>query len=114
MHKFYQEMRTSKNQISEGSMNYGFNEKTNTMVITTKGILEKRKNILFISHDEDDGIWEFLDGVDVKEEDAAIVSIFEIVEIDPSINLISDLPMGWVAYRNDIESDWVRCKYLPE
>lgn len=114
MHKFYQEMRTSKNQISEGTMKYGFNEKTNTMVITTKGILEKRKNILFISHDEDDGIWEFLDGVDVKEEDAAIVSIFEIVEIDPSINFISDLPMGWVAYRNDIESDWVRCKYLPE
>ena len=68
---------------------------------------------MFISHDEDDGIWEFLDWGDVKE-DAAIVSIFEIVEIDKSINLISDLPMGWVAYRNDIESEWVRCKYITE
>lgn len=95
-------------------MKYGLNEKTNTMVITTKSILEKRKNILFISHDEDDGVWQFLDGVDVKEEDAVIVSIFEIAEIDPTINLISDLPMGWIAYRNDIESDWVRSKYIPE
>ena len=56
-------------------MNYNFVDEKNTMVITTKNIVNKKKSILLVSHDEDDGMWEFLDGDDVKEEDAMIVSL---------------------------------------
>ena len=37
-----------------------------TIVITTKEIINKTKKVALVFHDEEDGIWEFLDGEDVK------------------------------------------------
>lgn len=87
---------------------YSFLEDQNTMVITQKSILNREKDILLVSHDEDDGVWQFLDGEDVNEEEAAIVSLFEIVKLDDSVNELCELPLGWVAYRNSKNEKWVR------
>ena len=65
------------------------------MVMTTKDIIKGQKNIILVSHDEDDGMWEFLDGDEVNEENAAIVSLAEIVNIDNTINDLFDLPLGF-------------------
>jgi hypothetical protein len=86
---------------------YCFSEAKNTMVITTKSIINNIKYISLVSHD-DDGMWEFLDGDDVDEEDAAIVSLFEIVKIDDSINDLCELPTGWIAYRECKDGKWVK------
>lgn len=91
-------------------MNYNFVDEKNTMVITTKNIVNKEKSILLVSHDEDDGMWEFLDGDDVKEEDAIIVSLFEIVQLDSTVNQIADLPLGWISYRDSIQNEWIKQK----
>lgn len=91
-------------------MEYKFNEDKSTMIITTKSIIQKTKDILIVSHDEDDGMWEFLDGMDVKEENGAIVSIWEIVGIDNSVNELFDLPEGWIAYRENKNARWIREK----
>ena len=91
-------------------MNYNFIDEKNTMVITTKKIINKEKSILLVSHDEDDGMWEFLDGDDVKEEDAIVVSLFEMVHLDSTVNQIADLPLGWIAYRDNIHSKWLKQK----
>lgn len=91
-------------------MNYEFIDEKNTMVITTQKIVSKEKNILLVSHDKDDGMWEFLDGDDVKEEDAIIVSLLEIVHLDSTVNQIADLPLGWIAYRDNIQNEWIKHK----
>ncbi len=31
-----------------------------------------------------------------------IVSLFEIVQIDSTVNQIADLPLGWISYRDSI------------
>lgn len=87
-------------------MDYGFTEAKNTMVISTKKVIGKENAILLVSHDEDDGMWEFLDGYDVKEEEAVIVSLLEIVHLDSTVNQIADLPLGWIAYRDNIQEEW--------
>ena len=91
-------------------MKYEFIDEKNTMVITTKNIVNKEKSIMLVSHDEDDGMWEFLEGEEVKEEDAMIISLYEMVNIDPTVNQVADLPLGWIAYR-DVEQDkWIKQK----
>ena len=91
-------------------MNYKFTEEKNTMVISTKKIISKEVDILLVSHDEDDGMWEFLHGDDVKEEEAVIVSLLEIVHLDSTVNQIADLPLGWIAYRDNIQDVWIKQK----
>lgn len=76
--------------------NWLFKEQPNIAVITTKSILNKSSDILQVWHDEDDGVWQFLDGSDVNEENALIISLKEIVELDNSISqLLSSFPVGW-------------------
>lgn len=89
-------------------MEFKFLEDKNTMVITTKDIIKRQKEILLVSHDIDDGMWEFLDGDEVNEDSAMIVSISEIVGIDNTINELFDLPLGWIAYRENKNEKWIR------
>lgn len=91
---------------------YKFSEPKNTMVITTKSIVTSDKGILLVSHDADDGMWQFLDGNTVDEKDALILSLQEIVQIDCTVNDIHDLPPGWIAYRIKRDAQWIK-KPLP-
>lgn len=83
-----------------------FKEPQNTVVITTNNIIQGNSEILYVFHDEDDGIWQFLDNDICSEENARIVALKEIVELDNSISLISDLPLGYMAYRLSKSSKW--------
>jgi hypothetical protein len=85
-------------------------EPGNTMVLTTKDIACGAKPILLVSHDFEDGMWEFLDGEDVDENNAYVVSLDEIIQIDSSITILHDLPLGWIAYRKDCNDSWIRKK----
>lgn len=68
------------------------------MVITTVDIINKKKKVVLVFHDKEDGMWEFLDGEDVSEESAAIISISEMEQIDSSIGELCDLPLGCGAF----------------
>lgn len=83
-----------------------FLENESTAVITTKAIIKHEKPIVLVFHDKDDGMWEFLDGEDVSEENAAVVSLSEILEIEKSLNKLADLPIGFGAFRDDEDQDW--------
>lgn len=89
-------------------MEYKFLDDKNTIAITTKKIVSRQSEILLVSHDEDDGMWEFLDGEDVCEENAVVVSMFEMSQIDESINELYDLPLGRIAYRENKTTEWIR------
>mgnify|MGYP000925808301 CR=1 FL=1 len=78
----------------------------NTMVITTKNIMHNKFDILFVTHDADDGMWQFLDATEINENNAAVVGLEDIVGIDPSVNELHDLPLGWEALRNNKNDEW--------
>jgi hypothetical protein len=84
-----------------------FSDPENVAVITTKSILQGA-GVLYVSHDEEDGAWQFLDGQSVSEADAAVVSLREIVEMDNSLMQLADLPLGWIAWRENKTQPWIR------
>ncbi len=66
---------------------------------------------MFVSHDEDDGCWQFLDGADSPDpRDAMVILLKNIVARDESVVELADLPLGWCAYRADRTQPWVRAK----
>jgi hypothetical protein len=87
-----------------------FNDLPNTIVLTTKDILTVKMPILFVSHDEDDGMWQFHCGEDVDMDGAILVSLKEIVDYDSSVTILNNLPLGWIAYRETESSSWSRQK----
>lgn len=89
---------------------WAFDDPENVAVITTQKIMDRESPILYVSHDEDDGMWQFLDGGEVSEKDARILGLKEIIDIDPSLVQLADLPFGWVAWRETKDNQWIRAK----
>lgn len=85
-----------------------FHDLPHVAVITDKHIIEDGMPILHVSHDSDDGSWQFLTGTSVSEYDARVVALREMVQHDPTICEIADLPLGWIAWREDRRSTWQR------
>ena len=78
----------------------------NLAVITTRSIVVEGKPILIVSRDEDDDGWQFLDGSTPDEANAMVVSLYSMVQLDPSILPLFDLLPGWQAWREDANAVW--------
>jgi hypothetical protein len=87
-----------------------FDDPPDVAVITLKQIISRQKPILFVSHDSDDGGWQFLDRGESRETDAAVVSLATILLIDSSIAALAKLPVGWIAWRQTVCDVWEKQK----
>lgn len=88
-----------------------FDQPRNAATITVWPILRRIEPITFVSHDASDHGWQFLNiGNDkaVNMADASVVGLEEIVDLDPSVLELADLPPGWCAWRSDAASPWNR------
>lgn len=88
-------------------IDFPFYDAPNTAVITCCHVTYKTSPILFASHDEEDGMWQFLCGGEHTEEDAEIVSLYYIYNSDKTIGEISDMPCGCFAERKSRSDKWV-------
>lgn len=91
---------------------FPFEDEPNTACFTCSHVLEEGKPILYVSHDED-GYWQFLCGRHHKEEEARIVSLASILNIDENMNDLADLDYGQYAELMDEKGDWI-VKYKAE
>ncbi len=83
-----------------------FEEDLNTAIITTRYVLELKSPILYVFH-FDDGFWQFSgDEKNLSDSDYKLIALEEIINLDPSIQEVSDLPFNSEAYRKDINSKW--------
>jgi len=89
-----------------------FDESLYTAVFTTKFVMQDKHTITFVSHDLEDGAWQFLsnDQPENNEGMAMLVSLKEIIDQDPSILEVSDLPIGYIATRQSKKDNWERQK----
>lgn len=85
-----------------------FADAKHTMVITTRDIIERHTPILYVSHDEEDGMWQFHTGAAPDLEAAVIVGLAEVVLQDATLKQLADLPMGWIAWRSTSTGEWQR------
>ena len=72
-----------------------FDDPEVTEVITLERILRGESNVLLVTHDLEDGTWQFLDGEHVFESDGVTVLLGEMIQYDPSLESLADLPPGW-------------------
>jgi hypothetical protein len=92
-------------------LNWTFADARNVAVFTTSGIVSGSHSILYVVHDADDGAWQFhSEEVFSSHEDCKVVSLGEIVAMDPSILNLSDLPLGWIATRKSKDDCWQQFK----
>lgn len=85
-----------------------FQDPPNVAVVTLKPIVSRERPILFVSHDADDGGWQFLGWDEADEAEASVVSLATMLRIDPSIAALANLPPGWVAWRTSPSDPWQR------
>jgi hypothetical protein len=87
-----------------------FADPPNMATITVRQILKDGEPILYVTHDADDGGWQFLTGGDVSESDAMVVSLEEMLEHDPTLAELANLEPGWTAARGDVGMPWHRSR----
>ena len=87
-----------------------FADPPNVAVFTSWRILDGKEWISYVAHDEEDGAWQFLPKSGASMEEAALVLLKEIVDRDPSVKSLADLPFGWCAWREEKDQPWQRTK----
>ena len=87
-----------------------FSDPQNVAVFTIGDILSESSPILYVTHDIDDGAWQFLPDSGADMSKAKVVALKEIVRLDSSICELADLPLGWVATRQGKSTPWTRAK----
>ena len=90
------------------SDDWPFADARNAAVITVRQIVHNGEPILRVSHDKDDGCWQFLEWETPEEEDAMVVALETIVALDPSVKELADLPLRWRAFRREFGGQWYR------
>lgn len=87
-----------------------FSNPINLAVFTTRSIVCGNAWIAHVSHDKDDGGWQFHDSEPgpPREEDAMVVSLQSMVVHDDTLKQLADLPEGWRAWRNGPTALWQR------
>jgi hypothetical protein len=84
-----------------------FADTRNTASITTRQVLEGAP-ILRVSHDADDGSWQFLCGTTNDPADARVVGLGSMFVRDPTLGELADLPEGSYAWRKAPGLPWQR------
>jgi hypothetical protein len=89
------------------SPSWPFSDPENVAVFTVAEIASGRAPILRVCHDEEDGAWQFLTGGSLPDAaDGKLVSLKNIVMLDPTIRELSQLPLGWEATRASANAKW--------
>jgi hypothetical protein len=85
-----------------------FKDSLNTAVFTTKFVVKDKKGITYITHENEDGAWQFFsnDNFDDFEEVSMILSLDEIINLDKTVLEIADLPLGYIATRETVNDKW--------
>lgn len=85
-----------------------FDDPPDLATFTTRQVFSEGAAILFVTHDEDDGGWQFLPGGEPDVANGLIAGLGCMVDLDPTLADLADLPLGWWAWRDRSGSAWHR------
>lgn len=84
-----------------------FSDPYNTAVFTTRYVMDRDDSIIRVSHDAEDCACQF-HGRRVSIKQAMVVALERVVQLDPTLSELADLPVGWTADRERPGAPWVR------
>lgn len=84
-----------------------FNESPDVAVFTTRFVIEDHEPVIKVVHHDDDGSWEFTGGTQGSADaDYRVIALHEMIERDPSLLEVADLPSGGKAFREAKGDPW--------
>jgi len=84
-----------------------FADPPHTGVYLSKSVHEGAERITYVSHDEEDGAWQFL-GDSMSESGGVLACFHHPIDSDPTLKELADLPLGWYAERAEPDAPWIR------
>ena len=91
-----------------------FADDPHTRVYLSETVHEGTEAVTYVSHDADDGAWQFL-GNSMSNGGGPVISCFHHpIDRDPTLSELADLQLGWYAERDKIGEPWVRKKHTPK
>ena len=79
-----------------------------TVVVVTELVGAAREPVLRVRHTDGYGGWQLYDDSEAPLGKAMVITKAEILERDPSLDGITDLPVGWEARRPYASRPWLR------
>ena len=87
---------------------FPFAGQPNTACIVCRHVMRGERPVLYASHDAEDGMWQFMCGGEHSfPDDAGVIGLSEILELDATVAAIASIPCGYVAERESDKADWV-------
>jgi hypothetical protein len=90
-----------------------FPDPPHTGAYISKAVQSRSEPVTYVSHDADDGAWQFL-GDTMTDSGGVLVCLHHPIDDDPSLAELADLPLGWCAERDAAGEPWCRCEHPPE
>ena len=84
---------------------FPFREAPNTAVIACCHVLDGAP-ILRVTHDGEDGMWQFLCGGEHEADEARVIALQEAYTLDDSIGQLAKMPCGCAAVRIGKAARW--------
>lgn len=90
-----------------------FSDPRDLAVFTVDRIMTQQHPVLDVFHQVFDGSWQFVTGQDLDSESGMFARLCEVVETDPTLRELADLPLGWQAERSSVGAPWTRSRVFP-
>lgn len=84
---------------------FPFREAPDMAVLTCCHVLDGAP-ILRVTHDADDGMWQFLCGGEHEAHEARMLALQEAYALDAAVGKLADMPCGCVAVRSGKAAKW--------
>lgn len=89
------------------SESFPFEDPENVAVFICRHIIEQNADITYVSHDEEDGAWQFLcDCEEHTDKEVRIISLGEVYKMDHTIGELCTMPLGFYAVRESRGFHW--------
>lgn len=97
-----------KDPLVQTTKKWPFISQKELAVFTYPRVIEEGSAVTLVTHDFDDGSWQFLDHCYHQESKPVLVCLEDVVSKHGYLKELSDLPYGWQAERESSDSDWIR------
>ena len=87
-----------------------FDQPKNCAVFTLKQIMNREISILAVYHDLEDDGWQFVSNTELSMEDAMMVTLESVANLDPSVLGVANIKPGYHAWRASYGSPWTVAK----
>lgn len=85
-----------------------FADPPNVAVFAAASVLSGATPALFVTHESEDGAWQFLSGDTTGTAEIRVVALRTMLAVDPTLVEVADLPFGWMATRASRGEPWTR------